>query len=187
MKYVFIDAEFTGEHAKTTLVSLGLVSFSGKELYLTLNDFELDQVTDWLKKNVLSDIDPQSRISSREAYEIMSPWLEILSGGDQVSIVSAGLGADWILMKELYKWSVPEEKYFHGLHHLPKFLNHGNHLDLGSLFSVMGHDPDIDRVGFLGQTEINGKRHNALYDAHIVRECFIKLLDYPEMHFLHDK
>tara|TARA_A100001011_G_C13721134_1_gene599667 strand:+ start:390 stop:572 length:183 start_codon:yes stop_codon:yes gene_type:complete len=48
MKYVFIDAEFTGEHAKTTLVSLGLVSFSGKELYLTLNDFDLDQVTDWL-------------------------------------------------------------------------------------------------------------------------------------------
>ena len=158
MKYVFIDAEFTGEHAKTTLVSLGLVSFSGKELYLTLNDFDVDQVTDWLKKNVLSEIDHQSRVSSREAYEIMSEWLEILSGGDQVSVVSYGLGADWILMAELYKWRVPEAKYFHSLHHLPKFLNHGKHLDLCSLFSVTGHDPDIDREEFVGQTKINGRK-----------------------------
>ena len=186
MKYVFIDAEFTGEHAKTTLVSLGLVDFDGNELYLTLNDYDLDQVTDWFRDNVLISINQSSRISSKEAYRKMSVWLEQCSNGEDVSMVSAGLSADWVLMAELYKWSVPGEKYFHGLHHLPKFLNHGKHLDLRSLFSVAGFNPDIDRSKFAGKKEFIGDRHNAIYDARIVRECFIKLLNSPELHFLND-
>jgi len=186
MKYVFIDAEFTGEHAKTTLVSLGLVDFDGNELYLTLDDYDLDQVTDWLHDNVLINIDQSLRISSKEAYEKVSDWLKKYSNGEDISIVSAGLGADWILMVELYKWSVPGEKYFHGLHHLPKFLNHGKHLDLRSLFSVTDLNPDIDRAKFAGKKEFTGDRHNAIYDARIVRECFIKLLNFPELHFLND-
>jgi DNA polymerase III epsilon subunit-like protein len=186
MKYVFIDAEFTGEHSKTTLVSLGLVDLDGNELYLTLNDYDLDQVTDWLKDNVLINIDKGLRISSKQAYEKMSNWLEKYSDGEDVSIVSAGLGADWILMAELYKWSVPGEKYFHGLYHLPKFLNHGKHLDLRSLFSVAGYNPDIDRVKFASKKEFTGDRHNAIYDARIVRDCFIKLLSSPELHFLNE-
>ena len=187
MKYVFIDAEFTGEHSQTTLVSLGLVDISGRELYLTLNDFDSDQVTDWLEKNVLLDIEAETRVSSRKAYEIMSEWLEVLSDGSDVAVVSCGLGADWILMAELYKWSVPNAKYFHSLYHLPEFLNHGKHLDLRTLFSITGYDPNIDRIEFAGKTKLDGKRHNALFDAHIVRECFLRLLEHPEMHFLNDK
>ena len=181
MKYVFIDAEYTGEHARTTLVSLGLVTIDGDELYFTLSDFDENQVTDWLRANVLADIDPMQSIASREAYERMAPWLASYSDGERVSVVSAGLGQDWMLMAELYKWGFPNARYFHSLYHLPDFLNHGGHLDLRTLFTITGNDPDIDRFQFAGRENLLGKRHNALHDAHLARECFLKLLDYPEL------
>ena len=49
MKIVFLDLEFTGEHAYATPVSFGLVTLDNQELYVTLNDYSKDQVTDWLK------------------------------------------------------------------------------------------------------------------------------------------
>ena len=184
MKYVFIDAEYTGEHARTTLVSLGLVTLDGGELYFVLDDYDREQVTDWLRENVLADLEGETAVSSQTAYETMAPWLDDYSAGERVAVVSAGLGQDWMLMAELYKWGFPEARYFHSLYHLPEFLNHGGHLDLRTLFSVTGHDPDIDRFSFAGCENIPGKRHNALHDAHLARECFLKLRDHPELHRL---
>ena len=43
-KIVFLDTEFTGEHIHTTLVSIGMVTLEGAELYLTLNDYDESQV-----------------------------------------------------------------------------------------------------------------------------------------------
>ena len=59
MKLVFFDTEYTGGHAFTTLVSVGLVRLDGRELYLTLSDYARGQVTNWLRENVLSLIDEQ--------------------------------------------------------------------------------------------------------------------------------
>jgi len=182
LKFVFIDAEYTGEHARTTLVSLGLVTLENDELYLTLNDYAEDQVTDWLRENVLNDIPLDGRLDSKSAYAVMAPWLEAYSAGERVNVVSAGLGQDWMLMAELYKFGYPEAKYFHSLLHLPVFLNHGGHLDLRTLFHATGHDPDLNRFEFAGKNHIPGKRHNALHDAHLARECFLKLLGAPELH-----
>ena len=57
MKIVFADCEYTGEHSITTLVSLGLVTLDGNELYLTLNDYEDSQISHWVNENVISKID----------------------------------------------------------------------------------------------------------------------------------
>jgi hypothetical protein len=184
MKYVFIDAEYTGEHARTTLVSLGLVTGDGEEMYLTLSDFAEDQVTDWLRENVLADIDLNAAVSSKQAYETMAPWLAAYSAGEKVAVVSAGLGQDWMLMAELYKWGHPDAQYFHSLYHLPQFLNHGGHLDLRTLFTIVGCDPDMDRFEFANLENVTGKRHNALFDAHLARACFVKLIERPELHRL---
>ena len=42
-KIIFIDTEFTGEHAYTTLVSLGITTLEGDEFYVTLNDYDKNQ------------------------------------------------------------------------------------------------------------------------------------------------
>ena len=65
MKTIFVDTEFTGEHSKTTLVSAGFVTLDNKKLYITLNDYKKDQVTPWLKHNVLSKIDQKKSINKK--------------------------------------------------------------------------------------------------------------------------
>ena len=174
MKIVFIDAEFTGEHALTTLVSIGLVTFEGDQLYISVNDYSEDQVTEWLKDNVLNQIDSTKSISSEQAFKLVSRWLGDYSNGEKIHLVSAGKGADLILLFELWKFSEFGSKYFHSLHCLPNYLNHCEHFDLNTLFMVAGIKPDIDREYF-ARKSTSTNRHNAIYDAILVRECFIKL------------
>lgn len=172
---VFIDAEYTGEHAYTTLVSLGLVTLDGRELYLTLNDYDRDQVTEWLKDNVLSMIESQTTVDSGTAFRKLNDWLIEIAGGGRICLVSAGLGSDLILLFELYKHSRRDQKYFHALHCLPDFLNHVEHFDLNTLFFAAGEDAAVDRDAFLDNI-LSGRRHNALHDARLARGCFIKLV-----------
>lgn len=177
---VFIDAEYTGEHAHTTLVSLGLVTVDGHELYLTLDDYDESQVTDWLRANVLSMIDPASRVGSAEAYERLSRWLGDRAAAGRIHLVSAGLGSDLLLLFELYRFGSPGWERFHALHHLPPHLNHTHHFDLNTLLFAAGFDPDTDRERLAGGEE-PGRRHDALYDAHLARRCFLRILDEPAL------
>jgi len=172
---VFIDAEYTGEHAHTTLVSLGLVTMDGRELYLTLNDYDRDQVTDWLIKNVLSMIDQKTMVDSVTAYRRLDKWLKEVAGDGRICLVSAGLGSDLLLLFELYRHSRPNLKYFHALHCLPHFLNHVEHFDLNTLFFAAGENAASDRDAFLSNS-ISGNRHDALHDARLAKGCFIKLV-----------
>ncbi|MEA3346890.1 MAG: 3'-5' exoribonuclease [Candidatus Auribacterota bacterium] len=173
MKIVFIDNEFTGVHAFTTLISVGLVTFEGDSLYVSLNDYDKDQVSGWVKDNVLNMIDESKSVSSLEACKKVQIFLDNYSKGEKVSLVSAGKMTDIILFFQLWHSLHPGKKYFH-LSFLPEYLNHGAHYDLNTLFFIAGIDPDIDRAKFAGRKESN--RHHALDDAKIVRECFLKLV-----------
>lgn len=50
---LFFDCEFTGLHKNTTLISLGIVNENGEKFYAEFIDFDWNQVTDWIKENVL--------------------------------------------------------------------------------------------------------------------------------------
>jgi DNA polymerase III epsilon subunit-like protein len=180
LRLVFIDAEYTGEHAYTTLVSLGLATLEGDELYLRLNDYDPDQVSDWLRANVLNMIPDEGRVNSAQAYELLAAFLSGYSSGERVHLVSAGLGSDLLLTFELFKHARPELQYFHALHCLPDYLNHTHHFDLNTLMVLAGADPDGNRDEFIGH-EISGVRHDALHDARVVRLCFLKLLEHSSM------
>lgn len=41
---VYFDAEFTGLHRDTTLISIGLISESGHHFYAEFNDYNKDQI-----------------------------------------------------------------------------------------------------------------------------------------------
>lgn len=174
MKLVFTDAEYTGEHAHTTLVSLGLVTLDGDELYVTLNDYDRAQVTVWLRENVLSLIDESASVPSAQAYERVSSWLAAYAGDDVIALCSPGLGSDLLLLFELYHHACPELPYFHALECLPPYLNHVWHLDLNTLLTCAGVDPNADRDAFAG-VPVRGERHDALHDALVARECFLRL------------
>jgi DNA polymerase III epsilon subunit-like protein len=176
MKIVFVDTEFTGEHAYATLISIGLITFEGKELYITLNDYDIDQVTPWVKSNVLNKIDESKSINSNQTAHIVSEFLSEYAGECSVSIVSAGKVNDLLLLFQLFHFLNPERKYFHFGECLPTYLNHRTHFDLDTLFLVAGMDPNLDREDYVNDRNLSLK-HNALFDAKIVRECFIKLIN----------
>lgn len=179
-KIIFIDTEFTGEHAYTTLVSLGVVTLDGQEFYVTLNDYDKDQVSDWLDKNVLCYIDNKKSVGSNTAYKLLHTFLSDYSDDHPLYVVSCGLLQDYLLMLELYKHSQPSRKYFHALHCLPEYLNHYAAIDLNTLFRTCGVDPSINRLEF-SECNTTLKRHNALDDAKIVRRCFLKLMEEPAL------
>lgn len=178
-KIVFLDTEFTGEHARATLVSLAMVTLDGDEFYACLNDYDQDQVSDWLRDNVLAHIDPATTVSSAQAYARLARWLEAYTEGKPLYVVSAGLLQDYILFLEMFRFACPERKYFHALHCLPAYLQHHAALDLNTLFRVCGVDPATDRAAFGG---VSGIRHNALDDARAVRSCFLRLSEHPALH-----
>ena len=178
MKFVFLDTEFTGEHAYTTPVSFGLVTLDEKELYVTLNDYDKDQVTDWLKENVLSKINPKESVSKKEAYLKISSFLKNYSQGEKISLVSAGKMTDIILLFEMYHHQENlEAKYYHYSKYLPDYLNHKEHIDLDTMFYLadIKQAANADRESYAG-LDIEKKKHNALYDAKIVRACYLKLI-----------
>lgn len=175
MKFVFVDAEYTGEHTKTTLVSLGLVGINDESLYVTLNDYDRDQVTPWLREKVLSLIDSNQSVNRKTAFQKVSSWLEKYAAGEKLSLISAGKTHDLTLLFELWHEAFPERKYFHNLYCLPDYLNHSAHFDLPTIFFLAGVDPGTSREEFIDHA-IAGKKHDALYDAKVVKECFKKCL-----------
>jgi len=177
-KIIFIDTEFTGEHIKTSLVSLGIVNIEGDQLYLTFNEYERDQVTDWLRENVLSTIDAGRSIGYKEGCEVLTKWLENYTKGKLLYVVSAGLAHDYLLFLELFKYRY-DRKYFHALYDLPDYLNHHAAIDLNTMFRIAGLDPSIDRRSFAGYSKNENIRHNALDDAMVVRKCFLRLMKMP--------
>lgn len=170
-KFAFVDAEFTGEHQSTTLVSIAVVGSGDEKIYLTFNEYDRDQVTPWLEENVLKLIDPGSCVSYKEGYRQLSAWFENYAQGASISLVSVGKTLDLVLLFELWHHGYPERKYFHNLHCLPDYLNHSAHFDLPTIFWLAGISPDFDREKMVDSV-IPGCRHDALYDALVVRECF---------------
>ena len=177
-RIVFVDCEYTGEHAATTLVSVGLVTLTGNELYLTLNDYDRSQVTDWLRLNVLFEIDEAQSVSSADAFEQIKKFLDDYTGTQPLYVVSAGLTQDVILLLELFKYGRKSGTFFHALHDTPNYLQHFAFIDLNTLFRSAGVAPMSTRENFVG-LENQVRRHNALDDARVVRACFLKLMATP--------
>jgi len=189
---IFFDTEFTGLHQKTTLISIGLISECGKTFYAEFTDYAITQVDDWLKENVLNNLlfnhlysngiaggDPdnwQVKANTNSIKEHLEKWL---SQFDEVEMWSDCLSYDWVLFNQLFghAFNIPKNVYY-----IP--------FDICTLFYAKGIDADISREKFVSNTfsesgeplffdaegnMIEKQKHNALWDAKIIRQCFAKL------------
>jgi len=174
MTKIFLDAEFTGMHQNTTLISIGLISDCGKTFYAEFNDFDKKQIDEWINKNVIKYLklnkktkykpysDKVEVYGNKEEIEFcLSHWLQQF---DEIEIWSDCLAYDWVLFCELYNGAlnIPEQIYY-----IP--------FDICTLFKMKGIDPDINReeFAFEGQFfEGNIEKHNAMWDAKIIKMCY---------------
>lgn len=196
MTKIYFDTEFTGLHKNTTLISIGLISECGKTFYAELNDYDKSQIDEWLQNNVINNLimsEPkegeneyyvasrhidnevgndlyksyslQLRCNKERLKEELTKWL---SQFEQVEIWSDCLSYDWVLFNDIWghAFSIPKNVYY-----IP--------FDICTLFKEKGIDADVNREefidGFTSSLDITNKKHNALWDAIVIRECYEKL------------
>lgn len=173
---LFFDTEFSGLHQKTTLISLGIVSECGKTFYAEFADYDKSQIDDWLKDNVIANLVCQAPELNNnvgktdDEYPFVGDTATIkfylekyLSQFEAVEMWSDCLAYDWVLFNQLFghAFNIPKNVYY-----IP--------FDICTVFKMKGIDPDISREEFLGIGAM--QKHNALWDAKVIKNCYEKLM-----------
>jgi len=158
---LFMDTEFTGLHQQTSLISVALIDETGQRFYAELNDYKKCQCDDWIIKNVIGNLKHKHIMSMPELRKNLLNWL---SSYVRVEIWGDCISYDWVLFNEIFggAFNLPRNIYY-----IP--------FDLCTLFKFRGINPDIDREEFLGINKSVSK-HNALWDTHIIKKCYEKLM-----------
>lgn len=176
MTKIFFDTEFTGLHQNTTLISIGLVAETGQTFYAELDDYDKGQLNEWLQENVINKLRLQYKGltargdhseylgNKRQLSSYLRTWLNQF---EHVEIWSDCMSYDWVLFCELFggAFNIPGSVYY-----IP--------FDICTLFKERGIDPDISREEFASSImtiDSTHNKHNALYDAEIIRLCHMKL------------
>lgn len=176
-KRIFFDTEFTGLYQAAQLLSIALIAESGETFYAERTIEQHLKINDWVSKHVVEnftipksdDADKRNtRIKGtiREIQEGIDSWLTLLRT-EQENITFQFWGDcphwDWVLFCEL----------FGGAMHIPAGI-HYMCMDVATLFYFKGYAPDKPRLEFLSENKIKmeGKQHNALFDAGVAKACY---------------
>ena len=200
---IFWDCEFTGLHKNTTLISIGLVSDCGKSFYGEFCDYDKSQIDEWLQNNVINNLLFTDKITAScgswenwlsekrkfgdalgfaladkdmsdfqcigETPMVKNRLEKWLAQFEKIEMWSDCLAYDWVLFCNIWghAFSIPKNIYY-----IP--------FDVCTVFKEKGIDPDISREEFIADFStsddiLHGKKHNALYDAYVIRECYNKL------------
>lgn len=168
---IFFDAEFTGLHQNTTLISIGFIAESGQSFYAELYDYDQSQINDWLKQNVISKLmlpvgdsfwelpfrDPYAQLPNNYMVNIRCSMLELkdkltewISQFEQVEMWSDCLSYDWVLFCQIFghAFNIPKN-----ICYIP--------FDICTLFKIKGIDPDTSRGDFV-LNELNTYHHSIM-------------------------
>lgn len=198
------DAEFTGLHKDTTLISIGMISDTAF-FYAEFTDYDRSQVDEWLKEHVIDNLsfndkdDFISHIGGNSYSVIMKgngievavellAWLRYQSeshNNAQIHILSDCYAYDWVLLNNLICDGGEAIN-------TPSFINYIP-IDFSTALYMANIDPDINRENLVGSDELlndiaesdlftnllNGvsAKHNSLWDAIIVSIGFKALQD----------
>ena len=180
---LFFDTEFTGLHKGTTLVSIGIVTENGKRFYAEFSDCDESQCDDWIKENVL-----------KHTILAGNDTLAARLGEDNNTTVVIGSKAD--IRHELGEWlkQFGELQFVSDVCHYDMVLLidiFGGAFDLPKNVSAVCHDinQDIARHYEISEREafdksredivselcgsfIAGDKHNAFYDAEVIKAIY---------------
>ena len=200
---IFFDTEFTGLVPNTTLISLGMVAENGATFYAEFTDYNKNLCDEWIKENVINNlIFDRPLISMRtenKDYEICSNtddvvfWLKewLRQFEDQrIQLISDVCHYDMTLFCNL----------FGGAFSLPDNINpvcYDICQDIAVAWTAMdksmiqrtvcplsrrmwlGFDKSREELCTEREIELpNGKKHNALYDAKVIKVIFDYLSNY---------
>jgi hypothetical protein len=175
---IFFDTEFTGLHQKTTLISIGCVAEDEKTFYAENRYYDRNQVNEWIQENVINKLKFNNLETKKEtlgSFEMCGSFSAIteeldrwLSNYSICEMWSDCLAYDWVLFNHLFghAFNIPNNIYY-----IP--------FDISTVFKIKGIDPDINREEFVSELILNKnniQKHNALWDAEVVKLCYEKLM-----------
>jgi hypothetical protein len=172
---IFLDCEFDVYGTRAYLISIALVDEKGEAFYGEVKPAIMG-AKPWLDENVFPKlwlIDPTQREaqdpgvtyiagSEFEIAAMLEGWMAERNE-DGITVVGDVYGTDWHLFCNA----------FGGSFDLPSYISYIP-LDLATMLYAYGHDPDVSREEFAGVADASLK-HNALFDARILRSCWNKL------------
>lgn len=188
---IFMDTEFTGLTKDTDLISVGLVTENGDTFYGEFNDYREAKINKWLQKNVVANLrfvkdhyywgmnSDQGKIEVKASREdianYLHKWFQFVLGrserlnavsGDKIEMWGDCVSYDWVLFCDLWGHAFD----------IPKCISYIP-LDICTLFKDRDLDPHISREEFIADRQLSLKvrKHNALYDAQVIKGCYYKL------------
>lgn len=189
---IFFDTEFTGLHKNTTLISIGLVSECGCTFYAELTDYDKAQCNEWINNNVVNNLLYEEGFSNIECgffnssirlrgnkekvHEYLNAWLEQFENIEFISDVSH---YDFVLLIDLLCGNALNLPYG-----VINAACHDINQDIAQYYKISEIQAfDKSREEILSEHNIciEGKKHNALYDAAVIRFIYeiIEYKDYP--------
>lgn len=177
---IFFDTEFTGLHKDTTLISIGCVDEEGRAFYAELTDYDKSQVNDWIRENVINNLklpkvgcynydDKQTWCNVKGDKELIKEALDQwLSRYEEVQFVSDVCHYDMVLLIDLFGTAFD----------LPKGVNaacHDINQDIARYYGMSetnAFDKSRESIIKEANVTISGDKHNALYDAKVIREIY---------------
>lgn len=188
---LFFDTEFTGLHKGTSLISIGIVSESGKKFYAELTDFDDTQCDSWIEKNVLEHLMLNGEMKEESFDDLNTTyifgdkatvrdelllWLDELTAdftdsGEYFQFVSDVCHYDMVLLLDLLNEQSAMQ--------IPELVNpccHDISQDIAMILDISEKTAfDYSREQLLTDRGIdlpNGKKHNALYDAEVIKAIY---------------
>lgn len=180
---LFFDTEFTGLHKDTTLISLGIVAENGEKFYAEFTDYDKSQCDDWIKENVLhwltlDNMDKPFTTYGTTRYvlgtknEISIALRDWLRRFETVEFVSDVCHYDFVLLIDLFgsAFDLPS-------HVSPACTDLNTFI---STFYCISNKEAFDKsreeiMKDLKCPEIFGRKHNALYDAEVIKAIYMKM------------
>lgn len=186
MSLLFFDAEFTGLHKDTTLISLGIVSDNGKKFYAEFTDYDESLCDEWIKNNVVKNLclggmgdgvadldeEPSGIMVRGDKKYIGKELKKWLSQFDSIQFVSDVCHYDFVLLIDLLTGSKTALD-------LPDNISavcHDINSDIARHYGISDKESfDKSREEIVSELcvhEIAGRKHNSLYDAEVIKEIW---------------
>lgn len=197
---IFFDTEFTGLHKDTTLISIGLIDKYGRTFYGEFSDYDESKCDNWIRENVIKHLkwskegpvedfvniydNAWEAFGSKEYIKIvLTEWL---SKYNNVELVSDCCHYDMVLFIDIFgdAWSIPD---------VVNPACHDINQDIAKYFDIsereafdLSREKIIEKVNIDNQDTANhfnisksqkiinieGDKHNALYDAKVIKEIY---------------
>lgn len=177
---IYFDCEFTGLYKDTKLISIGLISDDGKQFYAEVDDKSLLYVDSWIEENILNNT---VMYGDKLLYDIVDSEFDYHTGSesticnelskwfnqfDNVQLVSDVCHYDMVLLINLFgtAFDLPENVscYCHDINQdiaINENISESEAFNLSREEILKKHNKTID-----------GEKHNALYDAKVIKEIF---------------